>query len=493
MRPRVRIPPSPQNSLEKSFIRKLSETEAANQQAGLDTIETIEFTKNRYYYNILPKRKIFKYIVLYNAYMDSALVKDYILEWLGKTLEEGVERDLVVSNISSRATVIVGPRRAGKTYFLYQIAQKNKREDVLYLNFEDTRLRNLRFTEIREIIRLFIELTGKKPRTLLLDEIQNMDKWEIAARELLDLKAHTIFITGSSSKMLSREIATQLRGRALIYLMLPFSFSEYLKAKKVSGSVEITRDSAAKIRNNLKEYLEWGGFPEAVIENKNRELILKEYYDLILFKDIIERNSMKNISLARFLLEQMLQNFSKEISVNSIMKKAEGISLSKDTTYEYVDKTQDSVAIFFLNRLSAKARTRESWPKKVYACDTGLTKAVKFSSDIGKLMENCVFLELMRQTNKMPFLRLFYWKDSSQLEIDFVLKESDRIKTLIQVTHAVSLEEIDKREINALLSGAEVLNCKKLIIITWDYKDIIKLDKKSIECIPLWEWLLTKN
>ncbi len=424
--------------------------------------------------------------------MDSALVRDYILEWLDKALEEGVERSLSVTNISSRATVIVGPRRAGKTYFLYQIAQRTKREEVLYLNFEDTRLRSLHFTEIRDVIRLAIELTSKNPRTILLDEIQNIDKWEVAVRELLDLKAYTIFITGSSSKMLGKEIATQLRGRSLTYLMLPFSFSEYLRAKHIDTSAEMTRDRAARIRNSLNEYLEWGGFPEVVIESKNRELILKEYYDLILFRDIIERNSMKNISLARFLLEQMLQNFSKETSVNSIMKKAdaEGIRLSKDTTYEYVDNTQDSVAVFFLSRLSAKARKRESWPKKVYACDTGLTKAVKFSSDIGKLMENCVFLELMRQTNRTPFLRLFYWKDNSQAEIDFVLKESDRITALIQVTYASSREEIDKREINALISGAEALGCKKLIIITWDYKAVLRFDRMGIDCVPLWEWLL---
>ena len=305
-------------------------------------------------------------------------MRDYLKEWLGKTIETGIERDLQIANMGSRATVIVGPRRAGKTYFLYQMANKMKREEILYLNFEDTRLRNLHFDEIRDVIRLSIELTSKEPKTLLFDELQVIEKWEVAVRELLDLRTYSIFITGSSSKMLSREVATQLRGRSLTYLMLPFSFSEYLRAEGKETGIEITRDKASKIKGSLNDYLEWGGFPEVVLEKKDRELILKEYYDLILFKDIIERNSMKNMSLARFLLEQMLQNFSKEISVNSIMKKAEGISLSKDTTYDYVDKTQDSVAVFFLNRFSQKARTRESWPKKVYVCDTGLTKVVKF-------------------------------------------------------------------------------------------------------------------
>jgi predicted AAA+ superfamily ATPase len=424
--------------------------------------------------------------------MDSGLVRDYVLEWLGKAIEDVIERDLQITSIASRATVIVGPRRAGKTYFLYQMAKKTKRDEVLYLNFEDSRLRTLHYGEIREVIRLAVELTAKEPKTLMLDEIQNIENWEVAVRELLDLKTYTIFITGSSSKMLSKEVATQLRGRSLTYLMLPFSFSEYLRAMKKDSSIEITRDKAARIKNSLSEYLEWGGFPEVVLESKNRELILKEYYELILFKDIIERNSMKNIPLARFLLEQLLQNFSKEISVNGIMKKAEGISLSKDTTYDYVDKMQDSAAIFFLGRFSPKARTRESWPKKVYACDTGLTKVVKFSSDMGKLIENCVFLELTRQTNKRPFLKLFYWKGRLGDEVDFVLKESDRVTELIQVTYASSKSDIDKRETRSLVSGSDEFKCKKLTIITWDYKAVLKLGKRTIECIPLWEWLLAK-
>ncbi len=425
--------------------------------------------------------------------MDKAAIRDYIREWLGKELDAGIEREVKISTMISRATVIIGPRRAGKTYFLYQIARKNRRDEVLYLNFEDTRLRNLNFSEIRDVIILFIEITSMEPKILLLDEIQNISKWEISVRELLDLREYTIIITGSSSRMLSKEVSTELRGRSLTYLMLPFGFREYLKAKNIDASTDITKTQAAKVKNALNDYLEWGGFPEVVLEGKEREQILKEYYDLILFRDIIERNAMKNISLARFLLEQLTQNFSKEISVNGIIKKAEGISLSKDTTYEYVDKTQDSVAVFFLNRLSQKARIRESWPKKTYLCDTGLTKIVKFSSDKGKLMENCVFLELMRFTNESPLLRLFYWKSKTQEEVDFVLKKSDRVSALVQVTYASSRDEIAEREINALLSCSKELNCKKLAIITWDYGSVIKFDKARIECIPLWKWLLTKQ
>ncbi len=422
--------------------------------------------------------------------MDYQLVRDYLLEWKDKTWDEGVKRDLRVENMPSRATIIIGPRRAGKTYFLFQVARNVSRDSVLYLNFEDTRLRALASSEIRNVIRMYVELTSKEPETLLLDEIQNINEWEIAVRELLDLKKYSILITGSSSKLLSREIATQLRGRSLTYMILPFSLSEYLKAKNLNADSPLTKDKEAKLRSALKDYLEWGGFPEVVLQNRSREIILEEYYDLILFKDIIERNAMKNMTLARFLLEQLLQNFSKEISVNRMIRKAGGISLSKDTTYDYVDKIQDSVAVFFLDRYSVKAHERSSWPKKAYVCDTGLTKAVKFSEDIGKLMENAVFLELMRRKNELRFLKIFYWSGANDGEVDFVLKQSDKVKELIQVTYASSRDEIDKREVDGLAACSKILDCRDLTIITWNYKAVINLDDKKIHCVTLLEWLL---
>ena len=422
--------------------------------------------------------------------MDKEAARDYILEWTSRPIDSGIARTLQVSNIRSRATIIIGPRRAGKTYYLYQIANKTGKDKTLYLNFEDTRLRSLEPQDIRYIIRLYIEITSKAPELLLFDEIQNIQGWELAVRELLDARTYSIYITGSSSRLLSREIATQLRGRSITYLMLPFSFIEYLKAKGKEANDKITRDAAAALRNSLMEYLEWGGFPETVLNPKNRESILKEYYDLILFKDIIERNSMKNMSLARFLLEQLLQNVSKEFSVNSIMNKASGISMSKDATYDYVDKIQDSVALFFLNRFSKRANSREGWPKKAYACDTGLTKVVRFSADKGKLIENCIFLELLRKTNEMPLVKLSYFKDISQKEVDFVIKKSERVIALIQATNVSSKDEVEKREVDGLLAASKATKCNNLIVITWDYSGIQRTEKRKVTFIPLWKWLL---
>jgi predicted AAA+ superfamily ATPase len=251
-------------------------------------------------------------------------------------------------------------------------------------------------------------------------------------------------------------------------------------------------DEAAKIRGYLKDYLEFGGFPEVVFEETEKERILKEYFEMILFRDIVERHKLKNISLARFLLSFLLQNFSKEISVNKILKSLSSQRFGKNTLYSYIDKIQDSVALFVLNRFSLRVYQRESWPKKVYLCDMGLTKVVRFSEDIGKLMENCVFLELLRLTNKKPMLEIYYWKNYEGAEVDFLLKEGEKIKELIQVTYASGRDEIGEREVKSLLKASKETECKNLTIITWNYEGVDKIDNRTIKFTPLWKWLLAK-
>ena len=420
--------------------------------------------------------------------MQPSTVKDYIIEWIKKEPAKGIHRELEVPKREDKVISIIGPRRAGKTYYFYQLLRESKKNS-LYLNFEDTRLMDITFKEIRDLTRFYTEITGNVPTTLFFDEIQNVKNWEIAIRELLDIQHYNLFVTGSSSKLLSKEIATQLRGRTFSYLLLPFSFREFLKAKNVSTE-HLTMDETAKIRNLLRNYLEFGGFPEVVLEETEKERILKEYFEMILFKDIVERHKLKNISLARFLLFFCLQNFSKEFSINKIIKSLKSQKFGKNTLYTYIDKIQDSVVLFVLNRFSQKVYQRERWPKKIYLCDTGLTKVVRFSEDIGKLMENTVFLELLRLTNKKPLLEIYYWKNHQQAEVDFILKEGTKIQKLIQVTYASSKDEVEKREIKSLLKASEQIKCKDLLTITWNYEDTSKINNKIIKFTPLWKWLL---
>jgi len=420
--------------------------------------------------------------------MQPSLVKDYIVEWAKKETAKGITREFQVPKRKDKAISIIGPRRAGKTYYFYQLLEDEK-GDSLYLNFEDTRLMDVNFKEIRDLIRVYMEVAGKVPINIFFDEVQNVKNWEIAIRELLDLKRYNMFATGSSSKLLSKEIATQLRGRTFSYLLLPFSFREFLKAKNVTKE-SLTMDEAAKVRSLLRNYLEFGGFPEVAFEETEKEKILKEYFEMTLFRDIVERHKLKNISLARFLLSFLLQNFSKEFSINKIVKSLKSQKFGKNTIYSYIDKIQDSVVLFVLNRFSPKVYQRESWPKKIYLCDTGLTKVVRFSEDIGKLMENCIFLELLRLTNKKPLLEIYYWKNHQQAEVDFVLKEGTKIEQLIQVTYASGKDEIEEREVKSLLKASKEIKCKDLSVITWDHEDAVKISNRIVKFIPLWKWLL---
>jgi len=420
--------------------------------------------------------------------MNKELIKDYLAEFIKTPLPWFIERELKVSETERRVITIIGPRRAGKTYYLYQLMSKNK-ENALYLNFEDTRLMEVSFKEVRDVIRMFKEMSGKEPMYLFLDEVQNLHRWEMAVRELLDTRKFRIFVTGSSSKLLSREIATSLRGRTLTYTLLPFSFSEYLKAKNIPTQV-LSKDDEALIKKELMEYLQFGGFPEVVLE-KEKEKILKEFYDLTLFKDIIERHNLRNISLAKFLLSFFAQNFSCEISVNKILNffKSQGKKFGRNTLYDYIDKIQDTVAIFFVNRYSEKIYTRESWPKKIYLADTGISRVVRFSTDTGRLMENAVFLELLRRTNIHPLMEIYFLRVNNK-EIDFVVKEGMKM-SLIQVCYEIEDLKTREREIKSLLKGSEELKCNDLQIITWDYEGEEKFNGLSIRFIPLWKWLIT--
>ena len=424
--------------------------------------------------------------------METQRIKEYIEDWYGKELPFLLPRELKVTQIQGKVIAIVGPRRAGKTYYFFQL-MKPVKEVSLYLDFEDSSLLTVKFDEVLELANLFTEITGKEPKYIFLDEIQNLEKWETAVRTLLDRTPYRVFVTGSSSKLLSKEIATQLRGRSLTYVLLPFSFSEFLRAKKIEFKNKniFTQIEKAKIKKWLREYLELGGFPEVVLKGE-REKILKEYFDTIFFRDFVERHELKSLEVARFIFSFVFQNFASEMSVNKIVNflKSEGKKFGKNTVYSYIEKLQDTQAVFFVNRISGKIYIKESWPRKVYICDSGISTIFRFSEDIGRLMENAVFLELKRRQNEKPWLEIYYYRDYQQREVDFVLKEGLEVEQLIQVTYAVDREEIGKREVEALLKASSELKCKDLTIITWDYEDNLAVKNKPIKFIPLWKWFI---
>ena len=394
-----------------------------------------------------------------------------------------------MSFVKGKSIAIIGPRRAGKTYYLLKFLKKDK--NSIYFDLEHAALKDLKSREFFEIISIFEERFGIKVKNVLLDEVQRIEGWETLVRSLLD-SGYKVIVSGSSSKLLSKEVATQLRGRSLSYLLFPLSFREYLHFHNFEIKNRLSLSEKVKTINLLKKYLKWGGYPEVLLEWDKKERILREYFETILQKDFIERFEVVNVEIAKLIFEYVFQNFSKDLSINKIARFVSS-KLGRDVknlVYEYTEKLPESFAAFFLEKFEKSVYKRKSSIKKVYVCDVGLSNVIGFEKDIGKRMENVVFLELLRKTNKHPLLSFYYFKDYQGREVDFVVKECLKVKQLIQVTYATGRDEIEKREIKSLLKASEELKCKNLSVITWDYESEEEFKGREIKFVPLWRWLL---
>ena len=426
--------------------------------------------------------------------MEAAKVREYIVDFQKGELPQITPRELEVEPKTTLINTIIGPRRAGKTYYLYQLMRGIPKQEILYLNFEDIRLVSVTFKEFLDIINIHTEITNTKPSHIFLDEPQVVMGWEKGVRTLLDQHKFKIVLTGSSSKLLSKELATQLRGRTITHLLLPYSFSEFLAYNGFHVPKVLSSEEKAKIRSYLDRWLEWGGYPDVVKTESTGEKmkILDGYRELIIYKDVVERYGIKTPFLAKLLIEHLVSSFSKEFSVNAFFNllKSRSIKVSKKTLYNYLSLIEDSVAIFLVEKYSPKLKEQKLSPKKVYLCDTAL--AYRQRHEKAKLMENMVFLQLKRMQNLNPELGIYYWKNH-QHEVDFVIKEGQKVRKAIQVTYAESRAEVQKREVKGLLASTDELKPKELEIITWNYEGVEVREGKKITFIPLWKWLLHKK
>jgi len=426
-------------------------------------------------------------------------IREYMNDFQKRQLPNLVERSINISE-TNKIITIIGPRRAGKTYFLFQLMENliqkgAKKEQIIYLNFEDPRLINSSFEEMREIVKIHSQLYPEQKKYLFIDEPQNIKKWEIAVRSLYD-EGFRIYITGSSSKLLSKEIATSLRGRNLSYLLLPFSFKEFLSLKEKYFSIlKLSSKEKSELLYLLNEFLDLGSFPEIIKEEdkENKIKIINNYFELIVFKDIIERYNIKNSKLIKWLIKSSISSFSNEFSLNKVYTtlKSQNINVSKNTIYNYFSLLEDAFFIFPVYKISFSERKKDIILNKIYLNDTGFVRLIEASKELGKKMENIVFLELLRR--KKTLEEINYWKDH-QHEVDFVITESKKPKSLIQACYNVHNADTKKREINSLLHAGRELKCRNLIVITWDYEaeeenKWFDLEGK-VKFIPLWKWLL---
>jgi hypothetical protein len=419
--------------------------------------------------------------------MDKKTVfKQIIKEFHERNLPETYSRDLQIPD-TKKIVSLIGSRRSGKTFYFYNrikdLLAKEDLTQILYINFEDDRIMPLVLNELNLIIEAYFELypdNTKKRLHFFFDEIQNIPEWELFIRRLHDTMDVRIFITGSSSKLLSKEIATSLRGRTIPNYLYPLSFREYLYFEGIAleKDVEYTHERYA-IKNLFQDYMRWGGFPEIALEEEAlRQSILKNYYEMFIYRDLVERFSIRNISLLKNLSGYLLTNISTPFSINSYYRTIkESTQVSKETLAEYISYLEDINLIYQVPIFDPSLKKQQVNPRKIYCIDQGLRGAVafQFSKDSGRLAENIAFIELKRRSYEV-----YYWKDSK--EVDFIARDMNGNLKAINVSYT---NEIDARETEGLREFAKTRDAE-LIILTEDLEET----ENDIRFIPLWKWLL---
>jgi uncharacterized protein len=382
--------------------------------------------------------------------------------------------------------IITGPRRAGKSVAALLLL-KNK--NFAYLNFDDENL--LKIKNYDEIIKAIFEVFPDY-KYLFFDEIQNLNNWELFVNKLTR-RGYNLILTGSNANLLSKELASALTGRYIPIEIFTFSFKEFLSAKKFETEKEqiASPEVQGKILGLLSEYLKSGGFPEVVVKNLDSEIYLETLSNSILFKDIVKRYNVRFSQKIYELNNYLSNNFSSEFSFSKLRNILE--FKSTVTLQNYMKYLEEAYLVIVLNRFSFKIKEQIKTPKKAYLIDNGFCYGVfpKFSSNSGRLMENLVFVEILRRGYKVN-KDVFYYKTRNNKEVDFLLKNKNGIKVekLIQVCYTIEDIKTKEREIKSLFEASQDLDCDDLLIITWDKADEEIIQNKKIKLIPLWKWLL---
>lgn len=400
-------------------------------------------------------------------------------------LNELVERDIQFPHAPNKIKVAIGMRRVGKTYFLYQHILKMlgdgiNKTNILYINFEDDRLLPLDEQKLAKLVDAFYALypeNHERKCYLFFDEIQNVTNWPLVIRRLHDSKNVEIFLTGSSAKLLSKEIATNLRGRSLAIEIWPYSLQEFMRAKKVSIDQSLfDKKTEDKLKQIFQNYLSDGGFPEVILFSSDiRQKTLQEYVDIVIYRDVIERHSIKNPSLIKYMILSMIHNVGKPFAIHKFYNdlKSQGYQVGKDILYEYAEHIQDAFLIFSAPLYSKSIRKVSVNPKKIYAIDSGLIRSLTldYENDLGQLFENLIYLELKRLNCK-----IFYYLTKERYEIDFLIQTANGQKKLFQVAWNVKDKKTLEREERALEAAISELKIDGEIVTLDSYlRDGIKL------------------
>ncbi|RLC03940.1 MAG: ATP-binding protein [Deltaproteobacteria bacterium] len=427
------------------------------------------------------------------------ILKSIILDFQEIKLETGVPRYLKIGTVPSKATVCIGVRRSGKSTYLFQVIKRLlndsvPRENILYLNFFDDRLHNLRQEGLGSITEAYYSLYPEKKNTetiyCFFDEIQAVEGWESFVDRLMRTEKCEVYITGSSARMLSKEIATQMRGRALSWELFPFSFREFLNYRQIDAMGPMSTKKRLLVQKAFEEYWETGGFPEVVgLDRHLRIKIHQEYFHAVLFRDLVERHDISHPRAVMDLAHRLIDNTGSLYPNNSLTGylKSLGHKAPKSAVSEYLEWFEDAYFLFTVRIFDASLARSKTNPKKFYCVDHAMVTSVASGIlvNTGHLLENLVFTALRRVSPN-----IWYCKTKAGLEVDFLAQLQDRSRMLVQVCKSMAEPQTRKRKLAALTGAMAEYGLKSGTVVTRNEEDQIKVGAGKIEVVPAWRFLL---
>lgn len=442
------------------------------------------------------------------------LLNDFKSQVLPAVADELVCRDLSLGKIQkpkigSTAKVIVGMRRSGKTFRMYQeilaVLDSGVSSDcICYFNFDDDRLRPYPSGLVNEVIEEFYELypqARQKGAYLFLDEVQDVPEWDVTLRRVLDTEKVCLYVTGSSSRMLSEDVATEFRGRSISYELLPYSFREYLRARGEEPVAGVSLDSkvrSSSLKRALREYLIEGGFPAAQnLDDLERAQLLQGYAQLTVARDVVERFGFSNAAYARSLARTALTSSARDVSISRLSNKGReaGYTPGRAGVTELIDAFEDAHLVYQTFEFSYSAQKIRLGGLKLYAADPGLYWASSIATDDGLTFafETAIYLELRRRRRTGRLADIAMLKLPSGKEVDFVEGDAalDEASTLVQVCFDMSSPKTQEREVAALQEAMTRFGRTEGLILTFDDEFDVPVEGGVVKVRPAWKWFLS--
>ncbi len=413
------------------------------------------------------------YYVLFEQQKELAEKKEFVNRELAEKALSFINLKLPI--------IITGVRRCGKSTLLRIIKDvlNLKEKEYLYIDFNDERLIDFSPEDFQKILDFLNEQNYKQNCYLFIDEIQETTGWEKWVNRIKD--KNPIFITGSNSKLLSKEISTVLTGRSISISLYPFSFREFLDARKINiKNWKLDLKVQSVLRREFSEFLMSGGFPKVVVDNDKR--LLRENFENILYRDIVKRFNANLEKPIKEISVYLLSNISNELGARALSRIIQIKNLS--TVKSVLDTFEKAFLFFFINKFDFSVKKQIQNPRKIYCIDNGFATEVgfKFSENKGKVLENLIFIELKRKGDE-----IYYFSEKG--ECDFIIRQGAKITKAIQVCYELN-ETNKEREINGLAEAMEKFKLKEGLILTYDQEEALMIKDKKIKVLPVWKWLI---